>query len=99
MTRTLNFARRLLPWSLALLLCLCSGEIVARLDDWTFDDVPFLANPDRERDLLYHDTDTLRGKPNGRFKKYHLNAFGFRGPEMTKVKPSGVKRILVLGAS
>lgn len=99
MTRISAIARRLVPWLVASVICLVSGELVARFDDWTFDDIPFLANPDREHDLLLRDADCLRGRPGGKFKKYHLNDFGFRGPPMTMEKSPHVKRVLVLGAS
>jgi len=90
---------RLLPWSLALVIIACCGEVASRLDDWTFLDIPFLANPDREYDLILNDTHCIRGRPHGRFKKYRLNEFGFRGPEFDKAKPPGTTRIMLLGAS
>lgn len=75
------------------------GELAARLDDWIFLSVPLLANPDREHDLLKHETDFIRGREHGRFKKYRLNSFGFRGPEIEKRKTPGVPRVMILGAS
>jgi lysophospholipase L1-like esterase len=100
MARFRGSLRRLPLWFAALALCLISGECVARLDDWIFQDVPFLASPDRERDLIAMDRDGVpRGRPNGRFKKYKLNSLGFRGPEMSADKPANTIRVFVLGAS
>lgn len=91
--------KRFLHWSAALAVCLVVAEAVSRLDDWIFQGVPFLASPDRERDLTLHDELGVRGRPNGHFKKYKLNEFGFRGPPISKEKPNGVLRIMVIGAS
>jgi lysophospholipase L1-like esterase len=99
MSRPIEILRRLGLWFVAVATCLISGEVVARLDDWIFQNAPFNANPDRERDLLMHDVDCLRGRPHGQFKKYKLNAFGFRGPEIAKQKSAGTTRVVVLGAS
>lgn len=89
----------MLPWFGALIVVVCFGELTARTDDWIFQNIPFLANPDREHDLLLHDSHCVRGRPHGRFKKYTLNAFGFRGPEIAKEPTPGTTRIMILGAS
>lgn len=99
MTRLSSILRRLGLWALAGLTCLVSGEVVARLDDWIFLGAPFSSDPDRERDLLMNDAYCLRGRPHGQFKKYKLNSFGFRGPEIAKQKSAGTTRVIVLGAS
>jgi hypothetical protein len=91
---------RQLPWWLAALAVMFGfGEVTSRLDDWIFQDVPFLANPDREHDLILNDTHCLRGRPLGQYKKYKLNEFGFRGPSIAKDKPAGTTRVMILGAS
>jgi lysophospholipase L1-like esterase len=78
---------------------LLSAEVAARVDDWLHLGVPFWASPDYERDLLVQDQGGKHGKPHGRFKKWQLNAFGFRGPEMALQPTPGRRRVMVLGAS
>jgi len=89
----------LLRWLFALALIGMGAEVGARLDDWAFADVPLLGTPNRERDLTVHDEHGYHGRPNGRFKKWHLNALGFRGPEIAAKPAPGTARIMVLGAS
>src|SRR4051794_34534884 len=91
--------RRIGSWCIALVVCLTSGEIAARLDDELWNDTPFFANPDREPDLILHDSDCIRGRPGGAYRKWKLNAFGFRGPEIAERPSAGMKRVMLLGAS
>lgn len=85
---------------LALTLFLLGAEASARLDDWLHQDTPLLASPDRAHDLTMQDEYGIHGRPHGRFKKWTLNAFGFRSPaEMDRPIPPGVTRLLILGAS
>jgi hypothetical protein len=76
-----------------------SAEASARVEDWIRLGVPILHAPDYEADLTITDSAGRRGKPNGRFKRWHLNSFGFRSPEMTVKPPPGCTRIIILGAS
>lgn len=80
-------------------LFLVSAEITARLDDWLYRDVPLLATPDKDRDLFVWDGGILWGRPHGRFEKWRLNEFGFRGPEIQLTPAAGYTRVMVLGAS
>jgi hypothetical protein len=82
-----------------LMAFLIAMEVTARLDDYVHQGTPLLSNPDRELDLLTRELWGYRGKPNGHFQKWKLNAFGFRGPEITRSPPEGTTRIMVLGAS
>ncbi|MFO0865100.1 MAG: hypothetical protein U0744_10695 [Gemmataceae bacterium] len=91
--------RTLSLWLFALALIGFGAEVGARLDDWAFADVPFLATPNRERDLTVHDEHGFHGRPHGRFKKWKLNAIGFRGPEVSDKPANDIRRIMVLGAS
>lgn len=85
---------------LALLLFLLGAEASARLDDWLHQDTPLLASPDRVRELTVQDEHGIHGRPHGHFKKWKLNAFGFRSPAaMERTPPPGVTRLLILGAS
>jgi len=85
----------------AALVCffLLTAEITARLEDWLHLGMPLLATPDRERDLLVRDADGTHGRPYGRFKKWKLNEFGFRGGEMSAEPPPETTRVMILGAS
>lgn len=79
--------------------CLVSAELTARVEDWIRTGVPLLAVPDHDRDLIVRDERGIRGRPNGRFKKWRLNQHGFRGEDVA-LKPSlSCARVLVLGAS
>jgi hypothetical protein len=91
--------RRCGSWILALVVCAGAGELASRTDDWLFADVPFFANPDRQHDLELHDADGVRGRPHGVYKKWKLNAYGFRGPEIDEHPASTVRRVMLLGAS
>src|SRR5262245_22624560 len=88
-----RFAR----WGMAAVILLVTAELASRLDDWLSFDTPFLANPDRERDLTVQDQDGLHGRPNGRFRKWQLNEFGFRGDGVRSTNPE--IRLMILGAS
>jgi hypothetical protein len=59
----------------------------------------WFAVPDHDRDLILHDDLGVRGRPNGRFKKWALNRFGFRHGEMSLQPPRDCIRVMVLGAS
>jgi lysophospholipase L1-like esterase len=94
------------PWASArhVRTCLAAGltflaaaELTARLDDYLFSDISPLASPDRERDLLVQMPWGTRGKPNGHFRKWYLNEYGFLGPSLSHLPTS--TRVMVLGAS
>jgi len=86
-------------WPLGILFVAAAGEATARLDDWAFRDTPLLHSADRQHDLLLYDRDCIRGRPNGRYGKFRLNRYGFRGPEIARVASPGSIRIMLLGAS
>jgi hypothetical protein len=75
-----------------------SAEVTARIEDRIRVDVALLAAPSDE-DLVVHDEFGIRGRPNARYKKWRLNAFGFRSGEMSLEPRPGCERIMVLGAS
>jgi hypothetical protein len=81
------------------LVCVLSAELAARVDDYLRYGIPLRAVPDENRDLLLRDSLGTRGRPHGRYRWWHLNAHGFRGPEMTLVPRPGCVRIVILGAS
>src|SRR5262245_49235229 len=97
MTRPRGRARHLATWFGAALTCLAAAELMSRLDDYLFSDISPLASPDRERDLILQTPWGSRGKPNGHYRKWHVNEYGFLGPSLAQM-PTGT-RVMVLGAS
>jgi lysophospholipase L1-like esterase len=95
--------RNLPNWLWTIILCLVfvtSLEVVARLDDWWQYRTSVLATPDQTSDLNVIDSLGLRGRPNGHFRHWRLNAFGFRGPDHMNAKPPvGVLRVVTMGSS
>jgi hypothetical protein len=81
------------------LVCVLSAELVARVDDYLRYGIPLSAVPDEGRDLTLRDSLGVRGRPHGRYRWWHLNAYGFRAPEMTPTPRPGCVRIVILGAS
>ena len=76
-----------------------SAEAAARLDDWIRLGIPFRHTPDYDRDLKYRDWFGVRGKPNGRYRRWHLDSTGFRGPDVARARTAGCTRTMLLGAS
>src|SRR5688572_3869912 len=74
-------------------------EIMARLDDSLTHGAPFLGRYDAPSMLLDRDSLGIKGRANGKFEKWVLNAKGFRGPDPRVPKPAGKIRIVALGAS
>ncbi|HKW01043.1 MAG TPA: hypothetical protein VJN96_14555 [Vicinamibacterales bacterium] len=95
----LGGALRSVFWVSIAVTCVLSAEITARVEDRLRLGVGLLAVPDHDRDLILHDELGIRGRPDGRFKKWRLNSYGFRGPEITLAPPPGCVRVMVLGAS
>jgi lysophospholipase L1-like esterase len=87
--------------AVSLILCFALvAESLARIDDWWQYGTPLLASPDHDADLILFDSLGVRGRPNGQYRHWKLNSFGFRGPaRMSKTPPPGVTRVLVLGSS
>lgn len=76
-----------------------AAELTARVDDWWRDEVPLLSSPDSEHSLRLADENGTRGRPLGRYKKWKLNEWGFRGGPVQPERVQGRRRILILGAS
>ncbi len=81
------------------IVALMTAEIAARVDDWIRLGIPFARTPDYDHDLKVRDWFGVRGRPNGRYRAWRLNNFGFRGPDMARRKAPGCERVLLLGAS
>jgi hypothetical protein len=75
------------------------SEVVSRVDDWALTGEDLFSSPSYESNLRTIDGGLIRGKPHGRYKKWKLNAFGFRGSEMNPEPMFGVPRIMILGSS
>jgi len=91
--------KRAALWLSVALTCVGSAELTARLEDRLRLGIDWLAVPDHDRDLILHDDLGIRGRPNGRFKKWSLNRFGFRHREMSLDPRKDCMRDIVLGAS
>jgi hypothetical protein len=81
------------------LLFLVTLEAACRLEDWVQYRTPLFARERSPMDLLVRDAAGMHGRPNGRYRKWSLNAFGMRGPEVSRVKPADVIRVVTMGAS
>lgn len=90
---------RLLNLACLGLTFLAGVEVSARVDDRVRHGIPFWKAPDRDADLVVQDDLGIRGRPNGRFKQWKLNAFGFRSAEISKAPAPGCTRVMTLGAS
>ena len=75
-----------------------SAEVTARIEDRLRAGTPLMADPS-DRDLVIRDEYGIRGRPNARYKKWHLNSFGFRNDAMSAAPEPGCTRVMVLGAS
>jgi len=78
---------------------LIAAELTARIDDYLRYGIPFTNAPSEAHDLTIEDSLGFHGRPNGRYRWWHLNGFGFRAPEMTRAPRPDCTRIMVLGAS
>ena len=99
MCQVVRHLSRLALWLSVAVTCICSAELTARLEDRLRLGIDWFAVPDHDRDLVLHDEIGIRGRPNGRFKKWSLNSFGFRHAEMRLEPAKGCIRVMVLGAS
>ena len=85
-------------WVLHALLALAVLEVCARADDVLTWGAPFWGDYSEEM-LFVNDSLGYHLRPHGRFQKWQIDSFGFRGPEITMAKPAGVTRIVAVGAS
>jgi hypothetical protein len=93
-----SWARSLAVWGLRGLVVFVCLDLCARIDDWYTWRAPFWPEYSEET-LFVVDSLGYHLRPGGRFQKWEVNSFGFRGPEITEAKPSGVTRIVTVGAS
>jgi hypothetical protein len=76
-----------------------SLEAACRIEDWVGYRTPIFALERSQADLLIRDAMGMHGRPGGRYQKWLLNSFGMRGPEVSRVKPARVIRLVTAGAS
>jgi hypothetical protein len=94
-----RWSRALVVIAVVGLLSTLAAEIAARIDDRVERRIPLLASPTYESELRIRQNGILQGRPHGHYKKWSLNAWGFRSPEITLEKRPGCPRVLVIGAS
>ncbi len=80
-------------------IAVMTAELAARLDDWIRMGIPLAHTPDENHDLKYQDWFGVRGRSNGRYRRWQLDNYGFRGPDITRTPRPGCTRIMLLGAS
>lgn len=74
-------------------------ELACRVDDWFRYGTPLDSPAVSQEDLLTVDATGPHGRPYARYTKYGLNNLGMRGPDVPVARPSGVIRVVTLGAS
>lgn len=90
---------RIIYFAVLCVITFCSAELASRIDDLIHEDIPLLSSPSAERDLKITTEFGTRGRPDGHYKKWHLNEWGFRGPSITQRPHNDTVRVMVLGAS
>ena len=76
------------------------AEVTVRFDEWLRFGMSFLGNSDETVDLRIVDTLGVHGRPNGRYLRFHLNNYGFRGKrDVSIARRPGCERVMILGAS
>jgi hypothetical protein len=85
--------------SVLVAISLAAAEATARMDDFLRYGIAFTNVPNETRDLIVQDSLGIHGRPEGRYRWWHLNAYGFRAPEMSRMPRPGCTRVMVMGAS
>lgn len=79
-------------------IALAAAELTARIYDRLTYGMPLWAAQSMQS-LVYRDSLTIRGLPEGRYKQFALDRYGFRGPEIDSLPAPGCVRVMALGAS
>ncbi|HEY0930674.1 MAG TPA: hypothetical protein VGE27_12205 [Gemmatimonas sp.] len=90
--------RRLAIWLSALTAMAVALEVTVRLDDWAQFGVPLMAPAIDLEELSVRDSLGMHARAGTQFRQFHINALGFRGPEVTDRTDSTVL-IMTAGAS
>ena len=88
--------RRLL---VAAVLVPVAFELAVRLDDWVRFGVPLSSGATSIEDLRVVDTLGRHARPGTAFRKYRINALGFRGAEVSDAELRARSLVVVSGAS
>jgi hypothetical protein len=81
-------------WFRCAFIAICVLEVCARLDDQIVDGAPFFGKHTVDS-IMTRDKLGRRGIPNARYRKWKLNALGYRGPDVR----NGTRRLICIGAS
>jgi lysophospholipase L1-like esterase len=76
-----------------------SLEATCRIDDALRFNTPLFSRVESEAELLVRDSTGEHGRPYARYKKWHINNVGMRGPNVPVAKPPGTLRVVTAGAS
>ena len=85
-------------WAGLAVLFVVTLEVCARIDDRLTWDAPLWGHYSHKR-LFTVDELGPHSKFGARFEKWRVNSHGFRGADITMVKPAGVVRVIVIGQS
>jgi lysophospholipase L1-like esterase len=94
-----SLGRIVIRWTVFGLCFMGTIEMASRIDQWWTYGAPILGVYTYDTALFATDDFGIHGRPNGRYEKWRLNAFGFRGDEITLEKSSGRLRVACIGAS
>src|SRR5690242_6339458 len=95
-----RYARTIATVFASFALMALAAELTVRFDEWLRFGMPFLGNPDETVNLRIVDTLGIRGRPNGRYLRFHLNNYGFRSKsDITIARQPGCERVMIVGAS
>jgi hypothetical protein len=89
---------RVLKIAIYFFIAFLCGEVTARLDDYMRYRIPFLDQSSLEEALKIKEFGITRGRPNGRYQRWHLNGYGFRSSQFN-IDDHSKRRIMILGAS
>ncbi len=94
----IRFARLFVQWMGLVAVASVALELTVRFDDWSQFGVSMLARPVALEDLAVRDSVGLHARPSTKFRQFHINSLGFRGPEVDLRSRRGAL-IIASGAS
>ena len=94
-----NFGITAIRWAVFGMCFMATIEMASRIDQWWTYGAPVLGVYTYDTALFAIDEFGIHGRPDGRYEKWRLNGFGFRGDEVSLEKPSDRLRIACIGAS
>lgn len=94
-----NLGKNAIRWAVFGMCFMATIEMASRIDQWWTYGAPVLGVYTYDTALFAIDEFGIHGRPDGRYEKWRLNAFGFRGDEISLEKSSDRLRIACIGAS